>query len=175
MTLDKVTVQRTLYTCLLTYYFYNGVLYCLLNKLMTIAEDDYDSPGTARAVVEALMETLGVTKTRLANLLRHLVYDGVYAMDEQRVGGGCLNLIKFVAEELGLDVGDITGTWDVAHLLQLIRNKIISNNAKVEKVIKIYFNAMSDFSLGKSSTIFHNRARELGNLVLTPKKQQATR
>ena len=114
---------------------------------MIIGEDDYDSPGTARAVVEALMETLGLTKTRLANLLRHFVYDGVYATAEQRVsGGGCLNLIKFVAEELGLDVGDITGTWDIAHQLQLIWNKIISNNGKVDKVIKIYFNAMSDFS-----------------------------
>ena len=112
----------------------------------------------------------------MSKLLRHLVYDGVYATAEQRVsGGGCLNLIKFVAEELGLDVGDITGTWDIAHQLQLIWKKIISNNVKVDKVIKIYFNAMSDFSLEKSSTIFYNRARELGNLVLTPKKQQTTR
>ena len=85
-------------------------------------------------------------------------------------GGGCLNLIKFVAEELGLDVGDITGTWDIAHQLQLIWNKIISNNGKVDKVIKIYFNAMSDFSLGKSSTIFHNRARELGFLCFDTKE-----
>ena len=176
VTLDKVTVQRISYTCLLTYYFHNGVIYCFLNKLMIIGEDDYDSPGTARAVVEALMETLGLTKTRLSNLLRHFVYDGVYATTEQRVsGGGSLNLIKFVAEELGLDVGDITGTWDIAHQLQLIWKKIISNKVKVDKVIKIYFNAMSDFSLGKASTIFYNRARELGNLVLTPKKQQATR
>ena len=34
---------------------------------------------------------------------------------------------------------------------------------------------MKDFSLGKSSTVFQNRARELGNLVLTNKKYQETR
>ena len=35
-------------------------------------------------------------------------------------GGGCLNLIKYVAEELGLEEGDITGTWDHAHVMQLV-------------------------------------------------------
>ena len=135
-----------------------------------------DSEGTARSVVRALMETLGLTKTRLAGLLRHFCYDGVYATDEQRVaGGGSLNLTKFVAIELGLEVGDITGTWDVAHQLQLVWNRVIKKNAKVIALIKVYFDAMSDFSLGKASTIFQNRAKELGNLVLTPKKQQTTR
>ena len=77
--------------------------------------------------------------------------------------------------ELDLEEGDITGTWDVAHQLQLIWNKSIKSHPRIENMIKLYFDAMGDFSLGKSSTIFMNRARELGNLVLTPKKQQTTR
>jgi hypothetical protein len=57
-------------------------------------------------------------------LLVHFAYDGVYATKEQRVaGGGSLNLVKFVAVELGLEEGDITGTWDVAHQLQIIWHK----------------------------------------------------
>ena len=63
----------------------------------------------------------------------------------------------------------------MAHQLQIIWNQSLKKHQKVETLIKVYFDAMSDFSLGKSSTIFHNRARELGNLVLTPKKQQVTR
>ena len=59
----------------------------MLNKLMTMDEDEYDSECTARAVVMALTETLGITKTRLADFLRHLCYDCVYANKEQRVSG----------------------------------------------------------------------------------------
>ena len=62
VTLDKVTVQRVSYTCLLTYYFYGGVIYYMLNKLMTIEEDDYNSEGTARSVVDALCQTLGIIR-----------------------------------------------------------------------------------------------------------------
>ena len=39
VTLDKVTVERVSYTCLLTYYFYGGVIYCMLNKLMKTEEE----------------------------------------------------------------------------------------------------------------------------------------
>ena len=50
------------------------------------------------------METLGVMRTRLANILVHFVYDGVYTLAEERVGGGgSLNLVRFVEDELGLD------------------------------------------------------------------------
>ena len=35
-------------------------------------------------------------------------------------GGGYLNLVTFVAEEIGLEADSITGTWDVAHQLQLV-------------------------------------------------------
>ena len=115
------------------------------------------------------------TRSWIADILRHFSYDGVYATKEERVaGGGSLCLINYVIVELGLEDGDITGTWDVAHVLQLAWNKSIKRHPNIERLIKVYFNAMSDFSLRKSSTIFMNRARELGNLVLTPKKQQTS-
>ena len=62
VTLDKVTIQRTSYTALLTYFFNNGVIYIILNKLMVMAVDEYDSEGTARAVINGLQETLGLTR-----------------------------------------------------------------------------------------------------------------
>ena len=39
-------------------------------------------------------------------------------------GGGSLNLVKFVVEDLGLKEGDLTGTWDVSHQLQIIWNRL---------------------------------------------------
>ena len=61
----------------------------------------------------------------MAVILVHFAYDGVYATTEERVaGGGSLNLVKFVAEDLGLEEGDLTGTWDVSHQLQIIWNRL---------------------------------------------------
>ena len=70
-TLDKVTVQSRSYTVLLTFFFVNGRIYCLLNSLLKMGEDDYDSAGTARMVVSAMKETLGLTRTQLAKKLLH--------------------------------------------------------------------------------------------------------
>lgn len=44
----------------------------------------------------------------------------MYASNDERVdGGGCLDLVNMVAEELGLEEGSLTGTWDFAHQLQV--------------------------------------------------------
>ena len=83
--------------------------------------------------------------------------------------------MKFVADELGLEEGDITGTWDVAHQLQIIWHRSLKKNPKIIELMKIYFDAMSEFSLVKASTVFKDKAQELGNLVLTSKKPQETR
>ena len=72
VTLDKVTIQRTSYTALLTYFFNNGVIYIILNKLMVMAVDEYDSEGTARAVINGLQETLGLTRHVVLILYNHL-------------------------------------------------------------------------------------------------------
>ena len=176
VTLDKVTVQRVSYTVLLTYFFCEGKIHILLNSLMVMKSDEYDSEGTARAVVKELAETLGISRIRLADILLHFAYDGVYARTEERVGGGgSLNLTKFVALELGLEDGDLTGTWDVGHQLQIIWNKALKRNPKILEAIGTFFDAMSDFSLGKSATIFTERAKDLQCLVKTPKSEQKTR
>jgi hypothetical protein len=70
-TLDKVTVQHRSFTALLTFFFYEGSIFCLLNALLKMEEEDYDAEGTARMVVNCQKETLGLTRTQLANKLLH--------------------------------------------------------------------------------------------------------
>lgn len=53
---------------------------------------------------------LGVSKMKLSRLLKHLVYDGVYADANERVaGGGSLELKKYVIQLLGLNENSLTG------------------------------------------------------------------
>ena len=70
VTLDKVTVCHISYIVLLTF-FYNGHIYCYLNKLATIPAENYNAEGTASLVVSTLTETLGLSWSHLANLLVH--------------------------------------------------------------------------------------------------------
>ena len=89
----------------------------VLNQLTILKEEDYDTMGTAEMVINALRLTLGCTRTELADKLRHLIYDDVYASPEERAsGGGCLSLIDTVTEALGLGKG---GVWDMSHNLQV--------------------------------------------------------
>ena len=82
----------------------------LRGKLAKLSTDEYDAAGTAEMLVQTLVDTLGITRSRLANALVHFVYDGVYATKAERVsGGGCLELKLKVAEILGLEAGHITG------------------------------------------------------------------
>ena len=67
----KVTVQSRSSCVLLTYFFYNGKIYCLLNELLKMGEEDYDSDGTAKMVVSEMSKTLGLTRTQLAKKLLH--------------------------------------------------------------------------------------------------------
>lgn len=123
VTLDKVTVFHTSYTVIVTYFFWDGRLHVVLNQLTILKEVDYDSAGTAEMVISTLCSTLGYTRTQLANKLRHFTYDGVYASPEERVaGGGCLSLVNGVTESLGLLPGDISGTWDIGHNIQVTYN-----------------------------------------------------
>ena len=78
VTLDKVTVSHISYTVILTFFFYNGHIFCYLNKLATMSSDSYDARSTAHLVVSTLMETLGLTRTRLANLSVHFWYKQPY-------------------------------------------------------------------------------------------------
>ena len=122
VSLDKVTVHRTSYSVIITYFFWEGKLHVIMNELKELKIEDYDSVGTARMVVDSLCSTLGCSETELANRLRHFSYDGVYADKEERVaGGGCLNLVGHVTDVLRMAQGSITGIWDTGHNLQVRR------------------------------------------------------
>ena len=84
VTLDKVTVQRTSYTVILTYCFYDGEIHVLLNKLEKLGLEDYDADGTAAMVIRVLTETLAVTEQKLAQLLIHFVYCLLYTSPSPR-------------------------------------------------------------------------------------------
>ena len=71
-----VTVQRTSFTVLMTYFFHHGKIHVILNTLQKLEENDYDAIGNANMVVNTLCETLGVTRNKLARILKHFVYDG---------------------------------------------------------------------------------------------------
>ena len=74
--MDQVTVNRTSFTVICTYFFFDGKIYVILNKLQKLTTEDYNSEGTASMVIKTLCETLGFTKSKLSNVLKHLVYDG---------------------------------------------------------------------------------------------------
>ena len=61
------------YTVIMTYFFFNGKIHIVLNKLEKLNLDEYDSIGTALMVIRVLKETLGYTQTRLASTLRVLI------------------------------------------------------------------------------------------------------
>ena len=60
----------------MTYFFHHGKIHVILNTLQKLEENDYDSIGNANMVVNTLCETLGVTRNKLARILKHFVYDG---------------------------------------------------------------------------------------------------
>ena len=90
-------------------------------------------------------------------------------------GGGSLNLTANVEEELGLEEGSITGSWDFAHNLQIIWKNTLAQHQTVEEIIQLVFQTMDNFRTGKASSVFRERASQLGHLVLSNKKRQTTR
>ena len=47
----------------MTYFFHEGKIFVILNKLTKLNSDEYDSEGTAYMVINTLKETLGVSET----------------------------------------------------------------------------------------------------------------
>ena len=177
VTLDKVTTGHQAYTVIMTYYFWDGAINILLNRVQPMTSDDYDGLGTAIMVKETLQDTLGMSKAALAAKCHHFAYDGVYATEEERLTGSGLKLIDYFAVELGLKEGDITGNWDMAHMLQLAYGDVIKSKKDLflDNLINKIFRLMSDFNSGKASLIFQEYARELHYCVLTNKSNQTTR
>lgn len=100
--LDKVTVRRTPFTVLMTYFFFEGRIHVLLNSVHKMMESEYDGPGCAEMVGNLLMLSLNLSKEEISQKFRHGTYDGVYASSEDRVaGGGSLSLMDHFANWCG--------------------------------------------------------------------------
>ena len=69
-----------------------------------------------------------------------------------------------------MEPGTLSGTWDFAHQLQLIWKNVLGDHKTMQDIIHLMFTTMGEHTLGKSSTIFMEAAKELGYLVLTNKK-----
>jgi hypothetical protein len=61
------------------------------------------------------------------------------------------------------------------YFLQLVYKHGLAQHPVMEETIKLMFEAMGEFRLGKSSTLFNKMAKDLGHIVLTNKKDQITR
>ena len=58
---------------------------------------------------------------------------------------------------------------------QLVLKHGLGGEKELEEAIELMYSTMGEFRLGKASTVFMNRARELGACVLSNKKNQETR
>ena len=80
VTLDKMTIQHISYTVILAYFFRRGRIYCICVDVVVMNPEDYDSEGAARMVINSVCTSLGISRNRLIDILRHFAYDGVYAL-----------------------------------------------------------------------------------------------
>ena len=58
---------------------------------------------------------------------------------------------------------------------QLVLKYGLSGDKDLEEVVDVMYSTMGELRLGKASTVFENRARELGAFVIANKKNQETR
>ena len=58
VTLDKVSVQRTSYTVILTFFFHKGKVHIIFTKFARLSTEEYDADGTADMLINTLVETL---------------------------------------------------------------------------------------------------------------------
>ena len=72
-----------------------------------------------------------------------------YCLEERKRGGGSLNLVEFVARELGIEVGSITGKWDTAHQMELVWSRVIRADTRFNSVLTFYQQVMDEHRLGK--------------------------
>jgi hypothetical protein len=76
---------------------------------------------------------------------------------------------------LSLASGDITGDWEGAHNQQLIFADTLKLNPDIITLIKLVFSGMKEHHIGKASSHFEERAKDLGHLVLKSQIYQETR
>ena len=104
----------------MTYFFAEGHIYVILNKLAKLSTQDYNSEGTASMVIKTLCETLGFTKSKLSKVLKHFVYDG------GRLGGKFIICMKTLIAIF---------TLTVPFLCRIFNNKICNLIKGFEKTI----------------------------------------
>jgi hypothetical protein len=174
-TLDKVTVRRTPFTVIMTYFFSEGRIHVLLNSVHKMKVDEYSGCGSAEMVGSVLMSSLGLSKEEVADKFRHGTYDGVYATTEERVaGGGSLSLMHHFAAWCDIPKEQFTGHWDVGHKLQLVYGTALKKNKEVSSFLSTMEKIMQ-MCQGKEGLLFHQVASELKAAVLTDKSEQTTR
>ena len=174
-TLDKVTVRRTPFTVIMTYFFNEGKIHVLLNSVHKMKADEYDGRGSAEMVGKVLMNSLGLTKEEVGEKFRHGTYDGVYASTDERVaGGGSLSLMHHYANWCGLPEELFTGHWDVGHKLQLVYGTTLKKNKEVGAFITTMEKVMQKCQ-GKDGLLFQEVAIELRAAFLVDKSEQTTR
>ena len=174
-TLDKVTVRRTPFTVIMTYFFANGKIHVLLNSIHKMKYEEYDGKGSAKMVGKVLMNSLGLTKQEVGEKFRHGTYDGVYASADERVaGGGCLSLMHHFANWCELPEQNFSGNWDVGHKLQLVYESTLKKNKHVSS-FNTTMEKMMQKCQGKDGLLFQKVAVELGAAILTDKSEQTTR
>ena len=140
VTLDKVTIGSRTFTVILSYYFYEGVIHCVLNKLYIMESEQGSGGTTAEFLIMTLMETLRLSRRDLAKKLRHLSYDGVYELSDERTrGGGGLSLVHHVADVLGVERDTLTGHWDIGHKLHLVYGDVLPKDEKFAADEKLIF------------------------------------
>ena len=79
-----MTVGGVPYTVLVTYFFYNGQIHCVLNNLHVMRSYEYSREETANMIVLDLMESLGLNRRQISEIFGHIAYDGVYASKKER-------------------------------------------------------------------------------------------
>ena len=105
-----------------------------------------------------------------------LAFDGVYALQAERVkGGGSLSLTDHFSKWLNLENNEFSGSWDLGHLLQLVYGDGFKKNSHVSKFLTKAFKVMSDWKTGKAGVMFRELADDLEHAVLTNKADQKTR
>ena len=174
-TLDKVTVRRTPFTVIMTYFFSGGKIHVLLNSVHKMKVEEYSGRGSAEMIGKTLMASLGLSKAQVGEKFRHGTYDGVYAMAEERVaGGGSLNLMLHFADWCQLPHENFTGHWDVGHKLQLVYGSALKKNQEVSAFLNVMEKVMQ-MCQGKDGLLFLQVAVELKAAILTDKSEQTTR
>ena len=173
--LDKVTVRRTPFTVIMTYFFYDGKIHVLLNSVHKMNPEEYSGAGAAEMLGKVLMTSLGLSKEDVAEKFCHGTYDGVYATTQERVrGGGSLNLIHHFAEWCNKPKTALTGHWDVGHQLQLVFADALKSNKPVKQFLGITDN-LALLCQGKDGLTFTQVASEMKSAFLTDKSEQTTR